>query len=120
MCIGPNKTILKLWPGTHKWPGNKKKSARQEREERTLTKPIILNLKLGDIVLFRVDLIHCGGEYEAGKFIRVHSYVDVGGNSHTSGSLVGVDTEEYKYLVGARPINDRKESKWWSSGSESE
>jgi len=97
LCLGI-LAKLKIWPGTHKWPGTAPKE----------TNSITVTLKMGDIILFRTDLIHCGCAYDAGEFIRVHSYVDVGSvKSPEGGSFIIVTKEEQKFLTGARDLNDR-------------
>lgn len=111
VCLG-DVTKLTLWPGTHKWcPLSMEISgvefhATAANKDMEVVDPITVYLNTGDILLFRVDLVHCGCAYEDGKFIRVHSYVDVGGRTSTKGAYVVVRKDENEYLRGAKGLDD--------------
>lgn len=62
------QTKLVVWPGSHKVVQGRGRTV-------VPIEPKVIELKAGDALVFRPDLVHAGAEYDVENF-RIHCYID--------------------------------------------
>ena len=63
-----DNTFLDVWPCAIRFDGSRK------------FKPMQIRLCAGDVLIFRGDLVHTGAACGQVANVRIHAYLDVGGN----------------------------------------